>query len=182
MAKAGPKGKAKNFSLNQQQKAELKRLTQLVNRRISAAQNAYEKVGKTIIPYEISGGIQTRAQWASEKYAVSRSTTQFKTKKAFQEHMKWLKSFEGANARAGIKEYTKIQRDKLMTAIETATGGDITVKLKKKIDKLGAAEMSIFWDKFSDKAAKMSLDFSSNASMSEVLVDYFQEDYNELVA
>lgn len=173
--------KSKGINLSQQEKAELKRLTQLVNRRIAQAQKVYEKAGRTIAPLEVTGGIQTKAQWASEKYAVSRSTTRFKTKKEFVDHMKWLRSFEGKAARPNMTEYTKIQQEKIIMAIETATSGELKDKLIKKIRKMTAPEMSDFWDEFSKVAARLGNEYSSDGAMIAALMEWFDEDIDQLL-
>ena len=60
---------AKYIKLTAQQKDEIRRLTQLANRRIRNAFKAYEKEGKRVVPLEIVGKpeLQTREGWHTEK-------------------------------------------------------------------------------------------------------------------
>ena len=175
-------GKQGLVKLSAEQKAEIKRLTQAANRRISTAFKEYEKAGLSIVPREVVGDIQTRSQWSSDKYAISRST-KFSSIKEYRAHMDFLKSFEpGKNtSRPTMTEYRKIQQYEMIQAIETSIGGDPTRRLEKKIYKMTAPELSKFWERYSNVAARMSLGYASDAAMIMTMEDYFSEDIDRLV-
>ena len=162
------------IKLSSDQKNELRRLTQKANRRISAFAKEYEKKGLTIIPREVSGGIQHKSQWATDKYAISRST-KFETERAFREHMRWLRQFDNANIRPTVTEYKKVQQRKLKQAVETSLGQALTPEQKKAIDKMGLGEMADFWRRFSDVSRRLGVRYSSTAAM-EMTLELFDED------
>lgn len=169
----------KPIKLTTAQKEEVRRLTQLANRRIGAAMRLYEKEGLSIAPYDVTGGIQQRSQWASEKYAISRSV-KFNSQKAYKEHLAFLRSFgQKKNARPTITEYSEVQKKKLSQAIETVTMGELSDKIVKKINKLDSAKLSKFWNDFSEVAGRMAMDYSSEALLS-FAADYFGEDVDQL--
>ncbi|NCC78977.1 MAG: hypothetical protein EOM07_05165 [Clostridia bacterium] len=171
----------KPIKLSAAQKEEIRRLTQQVNRRIAAAMKLYESKGLTVAPYEVTGGIQERSQWATEKYAVSRSV-KFGSVKEYKDQLKWLKSFkESKKPRPTITDYAVILQDKTIMAIETMLGGQISESLTAKIRLMNAAELQLFWKEFSDLASKLALDYSSEA-MVGFSAEYFQEDVNSLIA
>ena len=141
------------YKLTAYEKNELRRLTQMANRRIIAYMVEYEKAGLSIIPKEVSGGIQTREQWATEKYAISRST-KFANEQAFRSHLNWLKQFERPAIRPRVTEYTKTQKLKTIEAYKTIMG-DINEETIKKIEKMSLPELTKFWKKFSDRARRL---------------------------
>ena len=108
--------------LNPAQKEEIRRLTQLANRRIKNVDKAYAKEGKSVLPKELVGNFQIRETWQTKTNPLSRSI-KFEDEKAYNDHLRMLRSFE--TSRPGIKEYTKIQRMKTSAAIETALGKDL---------------------------------------------------------
>jgi hypothetical protein len=163
----------KYVELTKAQKEEIRRLTQLANRRIKAAFKAYEKEGMSVVPKEITGGIQLREQWESEKYALSRSV-KFESMKDYREQLNFLRSFEVT--RPGIKEYTAVHREKTLEAIETSLGTSVPNDIIKKVKKLSAPQLSKFWNSFSDKAVKLGAKYSSTAAMGATLAEFFPED------
>lgn len=163
----------KFIDLSAAQKEEIRRLTQLANRRIKAAFKAYEKEGKEVVPREVVGDIQLREQWASEKYAISRSV-KFTSHKEYREQLQFLRKFEFQMP--GIKEYTKVQREKTLQGIETSLGTEVPADIVKKINKMSAPQLSEFWNEFSDKAAKLGMKYSSNAAMQQTFEELFSED------
>lgn len=165
--------KAEYIKLTNKQKDEIRRLTQLANRRIAAFTKEYEKHGLSIIPYEVSGGIQTREQWATEKYAISRST-KFKSEIDFKRHMRWLKQFENPVIRETVTRYTRTQRIKTLQAMETALGG-ITDEQRQMIESMSAGELALFWDTFSDVANRKGAQYSSDAVLYQTW-ELFNED------
>lgn len=165
---------AKNhIELNKAQKEEIRRLTQLANRRIKAAFKVYEKEGMAVVPKDVTGNIQLREQWASDKYAISRSV-KFASQKEYREQLHFLRQFEVM--RPGIKEYTQVQREKTLAAMETSLGTDVPADMVKKVNKLSAPQLSKFWNSFSDKAVKLGAKYSSNAAMEATLMEFFPED------
>ena len=141
------------YKLTAYEKNEMRRLTQKANMRIIAYMVEYEKAGLSIIPKEVSGGIQTREQWATEKYAISRST-KFANEQAFRSHLNWLKQFEKPAIRPRVTEYTKTQKLKTIEAYKTIMG-DINEETIKKIEKMSLPELTKFWKKFSDRARRL---------------------------
>ncbi len=160
--------------LSAEQKNELRRLTQRANRRIAAFQKEYEKSGLSIIPHEVSGGIQHRSQWASEKYALSRST-KFVTEQAYIRHMRFLRTFEVPTIRPTVTQYRKVQAEKLKKAVETSLGIPTQKKQDEVIDKMTLGEMSNFWHTFSDVSRRLGVRYSSAAAMEDAL-ELFDED------
>ena len=167
------------YKLTPEEKNELRRLTQLANRRIKAFMVEYEKAGLSIIPKEVSGGIQTRQQWATEKYAISRST-KFANEEAFRAHLRWLRQFEKPAIRPTLTEYTKVQRKKTIEAYKTIMG-DIDEGTIKKINKMSLAELTKFWQKFSDRARQLGLQYSSDAMAELMETELYEEDERTLM-
>ena len=165
--------KPEYIKLSNKQKDEIRRLTQLANRRIAAFTREYEKHGLSIIPYEVSGGIQTREQWFTEKYAISRST-KFKSEIDFKRHMRWLKQFENPLIRENVTLYTRAQRVKTLRAMETALGG-VTNEQREMIERMSAGELALFWDTFSDVANRKGVQYSSDSALSQTW-ELFNED------
>ncbi len=160
--------------LTSEQKNELRRLTQRANRRIKAFMKEYEKEGLAIIPKEVSGGIQHRSQWATDKYALSRST-KFESEHAFKQHMRFLRQFENPTIRPTVSQYRKVQREKVKKAVVTSLGRDLTVEQVRTIDKMDLGKMSDFWHTFSDVSRRLGVRYSSTAAM-ETTLELFNED------
>lgn len=172
MAKLG----AKYIQLSKEQKDEVRKLTQQANRRIKAFAQEYDKYGLDIIPAEVSMGIQVKEQWASDKYALSRST-KFETVHEYREHLKQLKKY-AEGSKGGIPtltEYTSIQQQKLIDAIETITKEELSEEMLKNISSMSAGQLVKFWDEFERRAVRLAGKFSSDqiAVMAEEL---FSED------
>ena len=171
------------YNVPMDHRKEYKRLVQKVNRRIASAMAAYEKEGRTIAPVEVTGGIQVREQWNTSKYAISRST-KFASEAEYKKMMKHLKSFDLPNSKGGrptIQEYTKVQGVKIQKAIETATGGDPSNLLTKKLSNMTAPKMADFWEMFNEKALRKGVEYSSESVASETLGEFFDEDVESLV-
>lgn len=165
------------MKLSAQQKEEIRRLTQLANRRIANAFKAYEKEGKTLAPSEVTGGIQTREQWHSEKYALSRSV-KFESFKEYREQIHFLRQFEVM--RPSITEYTKVQQEKTLQAIESSLG-HLPKGTAKQINKMSAPQLAEFWKQFSDNARRAGMKYSSDAIMNQTMNDMFPEDVKAIV-
>ncbi len=151
----------------------------MANRRIKKYMVEYEKAGLSIIPKEVSGGIQTREQWATEKYALSRST-KFANEQAFRSHLNWLKQFERPAIRPRFTEYTKTQKIKTIEAYKTIMG-DINEETVKKIEKMSLPELTKFWKKFSDMARRLGIQYSSDAMQVLMENELYAEDEQALM-
>lgn len=178
---------AKYIKLTAAQKDEIRRLTQLANRRIKAAERAYRKAGKDIVPLEIVGkpDLQTKEGWHTASTPLSRSV-KFTSEREYKEQLRFLRSFDPKATRyhrPGIKEYTQIQREKVGYAIKTSLGDDVSFQLiEEKLSKLSAPEIADFWNTFSEKAARAGLQYSSEAVMAETFVELFPEDLYSTIA
>lgn len=161
------------LQLNPAQKEEIRRLTQLANRRIKNVEKAYMKEGKSVLPRELVGDFQIHEQWQTKANPLSRSI-KFADNKAYNEHLRMLRSFE--TSRPGIKEYTQIQRIKTGAAIETALGKDLPEAFAKRLNKMTAPKLADFWNAFSEKAARMGATYSSLSAMTETIEEFFPED------
>ena len=171
------------YKVPMDRRKEYKRLVQKANRRIASAMKTYEKAGRTIAPVQVTGGIQVREQWSTQKYAISRSIT-FASESEYKKMMKLLKSFDLPNTKGGrptIREYTKVQAVKIQKAIETAIGVDPSGLLAEKLSKMTAPEMTDFWNMFNEKALRKGVQYSSESVLSETLQEFFKEDIESLV-
>ena len=164
---------AKHIKLTPEQKDELRRLTQLANRRIKNAFKVYEKSGKSIVPKEIVGNTQIREQWHTKSTPLSRSV-KFDTYQDYRRHLHYLRSFEVT--KVGIKEYTEIQQMKVLHAVKSSLGVEVPIELRKKISKMDATQLTDFWNDFADKASKLGMQYASETAMMSALEDYFGED------
>lgn len=176
---------AKYIKLTDKQKDEIRRLTQLANRRIKAAERAYSAKDMDIIPHEIAGPYQTKERWATDKTPISRSV-KFETQREYREQLKFLRSFDPKATRAhrpGIKEYTELQRDKVALSMQTALGDDFSYnEIQKRLRGLSAPELAAFWNTFSDKASKAGMQYSSEAVMQATFVELYREDLYSTIA
>lgn len=170
---------SKYIPLTASQKEEVRRLTQLANRRIKATDRAYAKEGKTVLPKEVVGEFQIREKWQTATSPLSRSV-KFETKEEYLRQLRMLRSFE--REKLGIRDYTLVQREKTIIAIETALGVDLPDRTRKKIEKLSAPKLAEFWNIFSNKASKMGVQYSSDGAMSQTIAEYFNEDLQGLIS
>ena len=171
------------FKITEQEKEELRRLTQLANRRILNAHRAYQREGKDIVPIEIVGKkeLQIKDNWHTPKQPLSRGHTQFKDRREFRRHMQFLREFE--TRRPGIKEFTEIEREKVGQAIKTALGDEVNLDfIRDKLKRMTAPQLSEFWNRFSDKARRRGLNYSSDAVMVETFAELFPEDLHSMIA
>ena len=162
-----------SVQLNPAQKEEIRRLTQLANRRIKNVEKAYAKEGKAVLPRELVGDFQIRETWQTKANPLSRSI-KFEDDKAYNDHLRMLRSFE--TSRPGIKEYTQIQRAKTSAAIETALGKELPPGFSKKLGRMSAPGLADFWQKFSERASRMGAIYSSLSAMTETIEEFFPED------
>lgn len=170
---------AKYIKLTNEQKDEIRRLTQLANRRIESFHKEYAKLGKEIIPFEVSGGIQTKDQWETKKYALSRST-RFTSEREYYRRLKFLRSFENPVIRQTVTEYTKSQQEKLLNVMDKTISGGLSEVDIEKVRGMSLQGILKFWEKFSEVSRRMGLRYSSDAAMTETL-EYFEEDKERLL-
>lgn len=169
------------YRLNHAQKEEIRRLTQLANRRIKAAQRAYEKEGKIVLPRDVVGHVQTKERWHTESTPLSR-TVVFSSKKDYQEQLRFLRSFDPkapGETKPGIREYTGVQREKTSLSVLSSLGGSAPASVLDKIEKLTAPQLTEFWRLFSEKASKLGVRYSSKQAMQETLNELFPEDMKQ---
>lgn len=168
----------KHIDLTTAQKDEIRRLTQLANRRIKATERAYRKEGLEILPYEVVGDYQLKEDWATKNTPISR-TVKFESQKEYRKHLHDLRRFE--LSRPGIKEYSEIQRDKTIQAVETSLGIGIPEELAEKINKMNAPQLSNFWKTYSKKSTKLGVRYSSLQAMLQAISEHFNEALDYLV-
>lgn len=177
---------AKYIKLTPEQKDEIRRLTQLANRRIKTAQKNYAKQGKDIVPLDIVGKkeLQTKDRWHTKNQPLSR-TVKFENEKEYRNQINFLRSFDPKlrkNARPTLKEYTKTLREKTAMAVETGLGMEIPDSLVNKLNKMSAPELADFWQKFSDNASRLGLQYSSDVVMLDTMNELFPEDMQRLAS
>lgn len=169
----------KYIKLTPSQKDEIRRLSQLANRRIKAAERAYRKEGKDILPQEVTGKHQIKSRWATKSTPISRSV-KFETEKDYRKQLEYLRSFEVQ--RPGIKQYTNIQQQKTLQAVETSFGKEVPQSLQEKLSKMTAPQLTEFWNKFSGKASKLGIQYSSGQAMQDTMNELYPEDLQSILA
>lgn len=171
-------------SLSAQQKDEIRRLTQLANRRIKFAEKEYKRSGGTVLPREVVGDLQIKEKWATPNTPISRSV-RFESEKDYRKQLQFLRSFDpkasNQGARPSISQYTLIQRDKTRNAIETSFGQEVSGAINDKISKMTAPQLSEFWNTYSIKSAKLGLKYSSGDAMRQTITEFFPEDKDKLL-
>lgn len=167
---------AKYIKLDNTQKDEIRRLTQLANRRIRAVAKEYKKQGLTVLPREVAGKHQVTEQWMSSKNPISRST-RFTSEREYRKQLSYLRSFE--RWRPNVTEFNVISRQKTTQAVETSLGS-ISKELEDKLNRMTAPELSQFWKEFSKNASKLGIKYSSEAAINMTMRDIFPEDYKKL--
>ena len=166
------------IQLSKEQKQELRKLGIFANNRIRRSFKVYEKAGKDIVPKEIVGKeMQIKEDWFTEKTPISTSI-KFKTYKDYRKHLNYLRSFKVD--KVGIKEFTEIQQNKVLHAIDTSLGVEVPEALRKKISKMSAPELTDFWKKYERFGSKMGLQYASDSAMIATLEDWFKEDIENL--
>ena len=168
---------AKYIKLSDVEKDEIRRLTQLANRRIKSATIAYEKEGRTIAPKEVVADIQTRAQWHTKSTPLSRSV-KFESRQDYLKQLHYLRRFE--HSRPNMTEYNEIQRDKTVQGIEESVGQNAPKKLIDLIRKMTAPQLANFWTTFSRKAAQLGFKYSSSQALADTLNEMFPEEFASL--
>lgn len=166
-----------NYQLTPQQKEEFRRLTQKANRRIAKAFREYEKEGLRLVPKALTGGfLQSRKEWKSQQYALSRSVTQFKSRKDYLNYMKRLRQFDVKEEKGGVPtftEYKSVIANKIeaafMTSISKLKLGDLEKDVMniviQSLRSMDMFDQKSFWDKFEEYGSKMGIQYSSEAAM-----------------
>lgn len=166
-----------NYQLTPQQKEEFRRLTQKANRRIAKAFREYEKEGLRLVPKALTGGfLQSRKEWKSQQYALSRSVTQFKSRKDYLNYMKRLRQFDVKEEKGGVPtftEYKAVIANKIeaafMTSISKIKLGDLEKDVMnivlQSLRSMDMFDQKGFWDKFEEYGSKMGIQYSSEAAM-----------------
>lgn len=169
----------KYIELNAREKDNYRRLVQLANRRIKSAQKVYSKAGMDILPREVVGEYQLIEDWHTKTTPLSRSI-KFESRKAYNKQLSFLRTFE--IMRPTMTEYTNVQQDKLLLAIETSMGVEAPETLQAKIKKMTAPQLSQFWNEFSNKATRIGFKYSSNSNMTDTVEELFPEDLEGLAS
>lgn len=159
------------------QKDEIRKLTQFANRRIRAAQKAYEQEGKMILPRELAGDVQMRDDWMTSNTPLSRSVV-FESQDAYRQRIQFLRRFR-ANAPT-VQEYTTTQSEHTKQAMETSLGRELSPTFKAKLEGMSAPQLSEFWKEFSRQASRLGLSYSSDQAMRTAISEFFGEDYERL--
>ena len=175
---------SKYINLTAQQKDEIRRLTQLANRRIKFAEKEYKRSGGDVLPSEVVGGLQIKEKWATPNTPISRSV-KFESEKDYRKQLQFLRSFDpkasGGGTRPSISQYTIIQRDKTRNAIETSFGQELSGAIDDKISRMTAPQLTKFWNTFAEKSAKLGLKYSSGDAMQQTITELFHEDKDNLL-
>lgn len=174
----------KYINLTAQEKDEIRRLTQLANRRIKFAEKEYKRSGGDVLPREVVGGLQIKEKWATPTTPISRSV-KFQSEKEYRKQLQFLRSFDPKatkeGARPSISQYTLIQRDKTRNAIETSFGQEVSGAIDDKITRMTAPQLSEFWNTFANKSAKLGLKYSSGDAIRQTITELFPEDADNLL-
>src|SRR5699024_3691972 len=148
------------IKLTAAEKDEIRRLTQFANRRIKAAHKAYVKEGKMVLPREVVGDIQLKQDWHTASTPLSRSVV-FADRTDYLKRLRFLQSFE--RRRPTITQYTESSKERTLNALETSLG-EVPSALKTKLSKMTAPQLGDFWNKFSNKASRMGMSYSSEGA------------------
>lgn len=174
----------KYINLTAQEKDEIRRLTQLANRRIKFAEKEYKRSGGDVLPREVVGDLQIKEKWATPNTPISRSV-KFQSEKEYRKQLQFLRSFDPKatkqGARPSISQYTLIQRDKTRNAIETSFGQEVSGAIDDKITRMTAPQLSEFWNTFANKSAKLGLKYSSGDAIRQTITELFPEDADNLL-
>ena len=174
----------KYINLTAQEKDEIRRLTQLANRRIKFAEKEYKRAGADVLPREVVGDYQIKEKWATPSTPISRSV-KFESEKDYRKQLQFLRSFDPKattqGARPSISQYTLIQRDKTRNAIETSFGQEVSGAINDKISRMTAPQLTEFWNTFANKSAKLGLKYSSGDAMQQTISELFPEDKDNLL-
>ena len=171
----------KKHRLTDHQKDEIRRLTQLANRRIKTAERQYRLAGKEVAPKDVVGHVQSKDSWHTPSTPLSRSVV-FDSKQDYEKQLRFLRSFDPktpGQTKPAMKDYTKIQRSKTAMAMQRSLGIDVPLSILEKINTLTAPQLSEFWKRYSEKSSKLGVKYSSVQAMQETLNELLPEDVKQ---
>lgn len=169
------------FKLSNAQKDEIRRLTQLANRRIKTAERQYSKAGKVVAPRDVVGHVQTKDKWHTATTPLSRSVV-FNSEQEYKQRLRFLQSFDPKSpgqTKPTMTEYTVVERSKTAMAMTSSLGIDVPTSILERINKLTAPQLSEFWKLYSQKSRKLGVRYSSVQAMQETLNELFPEDVKQ---
>ena len=161
--------------LTDRQKDEVRKLTQFANRRIKRAFKEYEASGKTVVPTDLTGFLNTRDEWHTASTPLSRSVV-FESEQEYRRTINRLRQFR--HTAPDIQTWTDDQRTVTLSGLESALGrGNVPDEVINKVLEMNAVELSEFWDRFTKNARRMGAQYSSLQNMQDTLREFFPEDF-----
>ena len=164
--------------LTDRQKDEVRKLTQFANRRIKRAFKEYEDAGRTVVPTDLTGLLNTRDEWHTANTPLSRSVV-FESEQEYRRTINRLRQFR--HTAPDIQTWTDDQRVVTLSGLETALGNDVPDEVINKVIEMDAVQLSEFWDRFSKKARRMVTQYSSYQNMVDTLREFFPEDFENIL-
>ena len=166
-------------NLTARQKDEIRKLTQFANRRIKRAFKEYEEGGRTVVPMDLTGFLNTRDEWHTENTPLSRSVV-FESEQEYRRTINRLRQFR--HTAPDIKTWTDDQRSVTLSGLESSLGrGNVPDEVINKVLEMDAVQLSDFWNRFSQKARRMGAQYSSYQNMLDTLREFFPEDFENLM-
>ena len=159
--------------LTARQKDEVRKLTQFANRRIKRAFKEYEDAGRTVVPTDLTGFLNTRDEWHTASTPLSRSVV-FESEQEYRRTINRLRQFR--HTAPDIQTWTDDQRVVTLSGLETALG-DVPDEVINSVLEMDAVQLSEFWDKFTKNARRMGAQYSSYQNMQDTLREFFPEDF-----
>ena len=159
--------------LTERQKDEIRKLTQFANRRIKRAFKEYEDAGRTVVPTDLAGFLNTRDEWHTANTPLSRSVV-FESEQEYRRTINRLRQFR--HTAPDIQTWTDDQRVVTLSGLETALG-DVPDEVINRVLEMDAVQLSEFWDKFTKNARRMGAQYSSLQNMQDTLREFFPEDF-----
>ena len=163
--------------LTDRQKDEIRKLTQFANRRIKRAFKEYEDAGRTVVPTDLTGFLNTRDEWHTANTPLSRSVV-FESEQEYRRTINRLRQFR--NTAPDIQTWTDDQRTVTLSGLETALG-EVPDEVINSVLEMDAVQLSEFWDKFSKNARRMGAQYSSHQNMQDTLREFFPEDFDNII-
>ena len=160
--------------LTDRQKDEVRKLTQFANRRIKRAFKEYEASGKTVVPTDLTGFLNTRDEWHTASTPLSRSVV-FESEQEYRRTINRLRQFR--HTAPDIQTWTDDQRVVTLSGLETALG-QVPDAVVNRVIEMNAVELSEFWDRFTKNARRMGAQYSSLQNMVDTLREFFPEDFD----
>lgn len=168
---------ANYIQLTKEQKNEIRRLTQFANRRILSAYERQRGSGMDVLPSEVTGDFQVKAKWHTDKTPISRSI-KFTSQREYKSQLKMLQDFE--RLRPDIWTYTSRHVQRSLIGVETSLGY-VPDDLKNRLQSMNNAQLTKFWNKFSNTVIRMGMTYSSESAMLQTMTEFFDEDIEHLI-